>query len=168
MSKQKKWTGSQTREFGDLHALLAFLILSCDTKSFLSHSKSPLKVNLMLMMNIPGFEGEKLSSSKVFTANELQPMPKQVSNLLYGPLASLYISETIAVARELNSSLTLIVDMLTQVVFRILLHCTVCLITSFLGILLLQELLDTGFRRAYEAVQQCKLLGAEKPFYLAC
>ena len=27
--KQKRWTASQCREMGDLHALLAFLVLSC-------------------------------------------------------------------------------------------------------------------------------------------
>ena len=28
----KKWSSSQTREFGDLHALIATLILACDTR----------------------------------------------------------------------------------------------------------------------------------------
>ena len=28
----KKWSSSQTREFGDLHALIATLVLACDTR----------------------------------------------------------------------------------------------------------------------------------------
>merc|ERR1711915_903134 len=98
-NKLKKWTGSQTRELGDLHALLAYLILSCDTKPFMSHSS----------------EEQCLSSSNTFSLNELEKMPTQVSNLLYGPLASLYISETISACREVNSSLSLIIEMLVQV-----------------------------------------------------
>ena len=34
----KKWSSSQTREFGDLHALIATLILACDTRWWSSWS----------------------------------------------------------------------------------------------------------------------------------
>ena len=39
-TKQKKWTASQTREFCDLHCLLAYLVLSCDTSSHVSNGES--------------------------------------------------------------------------------------------------------------------------------
>jgi len=100
-NKQTKWTASQTREFGDLHALLAFLILSCDTKPFMSHKQVD----------------ERVPSTRMFPSTDLEPMPTQVSTLLYGPLASLYISETISACREMNSSLSLIIEMLAQVSF---------------------------------------------------
>ena len=32
--KQRRWTPSQAREFGDLHALIAYLILACDMSSY--------------------------------------------------------------------------------------------------------------------------------------
>ena len=38
--KQRRWTASQTREFGDLHALLAYLILACDMKRYRPHRSS--------------------------------------------------------------------------------------------------------------------------------
>ena len=44
-TKQKKWTASQTREFSDLHCLLAYLVLSCDTSSHVSNGKSPLVIS---------------------------------------------------------------------------------------------------------------------------
>lgn len=31
-SRQRRWTVSQSREFGELHSALAHLILSCDTR----------------------------------------------------------------------------------------------------------------------------------------
>eukprot|EP00090_Calanus_glacialis_P047045 TRINITY_DN9530_c0_g1_i3.p1 TRINITY_DN9530_c0_g1~~TRINITY_DN9530_c0_g1_i3.p1 ORF type:complete len:2633 (-),score=502.34 TRINITY_DN9530_c0_g1_i3:271-7929(-) len=100
-NKQKQWTASQTREFGDLHALLAYLIQSCDTKPFMSHNTVE----------------ERVPSTSTFPSTELEKMPTQVSTLLYGPLASLYISETISACREMNSSLSLIIEMLAQVSF---------------------------------------------------
>ena len=43
-------------------------------------------------------------------------MPVSVSRLLYGPLAPVFIAETISACREINtSSLTLIIDMLVKV-----------------------------------------------------
>ena len=52
---------------------------------------------------------------KVSKAEELE-MPVSVSRLLYGPLAPVFIAETISACREINtSSLTLIIDMLVKV-----------------------------------------------------
>ena len=43
-------------------------------------------------------------------------MPDCVSRLLYGPLAPVFIAETISACREINSSsLSLIIDMLVKV-----------------------------------------------------
>ena len=44
----------------------------------------------------------------------------------------------------------------------------IIVIMFIVGIILLQELLHPGVRRAYETVQQCQLVRAEKSFNFAC
>jgi ubiquitin carboxyl-terminal hydrolase 9/24 len=93
-TKQKKWTASQSREFTDLHSLLAYLVLSCDT----SHVSSEC-------------EGRDSKTEEL-------EMPGCVSRLLFGPLASVFIAESMSACREINSSsLTLIIDMLVKISF---------------------------------------------------
>ena len=41
-TKQKKWTASQTRELTELHCLLSYLVLACDTSSHVSTGESLL------------------------------------------------------------------------------------------------------------------------------
>ena len=54
---------------------------------------------------------------KLSKAEELE-MPACVSRLLFGPLASVFIGETISACREINSSsLSLIIDMLVKISF---------------------------------------------------
>ena len=67
--------------------------------------------------NLPclGHSEERVPSASMFPSKDLEPMPTQVSTLLYGPHASLYISETLSACREMNSSMSLIIEMLVQV-----------------------------------------------------
>ena len=54
---------------------------------------------------------------QVSKTKELE-MPACVSRLLFGPLASVFIAETISACREINSSsLSLIIDMLVKISF---------------------------------------------------
>ena len=46
----KKWSSSQTREFGDLHALIATLVLACDTRWVPSDYKRKA-TNIKIEMN---------------------------------------------------------------------------------------------------------------------
>ena len=114
-TKQKKWTASQTREFCDLHSLLAYLVLSCDTSSHVSNGESPPPSrHLLISEMIISTECE----GKVSKTEELE-MPTCVSRLLFGPLASVFIAETISACREINSSsLSLIIDMLVKVSYN--------------------------------------------------
>ena len=42
----KKWSSSQTREFGDLHALIATLVLACDTRWGGKATKNKMTINM--------------------------------------------------------------------------------------------------------------------------
>lgn len=95
----KKWTASQTREFGDLHALLATLVLACDTRPHMTCVSTTERIPSLTLLPKP------------------QPMPQSVASLLYGPLASVYIAEAVSACRETGQSISLIVDMLAQVSF---------------------------------------------------
>ena len=95
-TKQKKWTASQAREFGELFSLLAYLVLQMDTTPHLTHVRPDTEA--------PG-------------SREVMAMPGPVSRLLYGPLAVTYIAETISASREMNTaSLALIIEMLVKVI----------------------------------------------------
>ena len=108
-TKQKKWTASQTRELTELHCLLSYLVLACDTSSHVSSGESLFSPHSGVIFSLAECEG------KVSKAEELE-MPVSVSRLLYGPLAPVFIAETISACREINtSSLTLIIDMLVKV-----------------------------------------------------
>ena len=109
-TKQKKWTASQTREFCDLHCLLAYLVLSCDTSSHLSNGEFSYHYHYHSSLSSE-------CEGKVSKTEELE-MPACVSRLLFGPLASVFIAETLSACREINSSsLSLIIDMLVKISF---------------------------------------------------
>ena len=40
LGRQRRWTVSQSREFGELHGALAHLILACDSRPHRTESKS--------------------------------------------------------------------------------------------------------------------------------
>jgi len=94
---------SQTREFGDLHALIAYFILACDMSSYRTCQPEDGK--------------ERVPVQRMFPDNEVIEMPGQVVTLLYGSLAPAYIAEAVSACREVASSIQLITDMLAQVSF---------------------------------------------------
>lgn len=98
----KKWTSSQTREFGDLHALIATLVLSCNTKP-------------QMTCGTPEEKERVPSTAQHLGLPALQEMPAAVVTLLYGGLAPVYIAEAVTACRETGNSIPLIVDMLAQV-----------------------------------------------------
>jgi len=100
----KKWTSSQTREFGDLHALIATLVLSCNTKP-------------QMTCGTPEEKERVPSTAQHLGLPALQEMPAAVVTLLYGGLAPVYIAEAVTACRETGNSIPLIVDMLAQVSF---------------------------------------------------
>ena len=51
-TKQKKWTASQTRELTELHCLLAYLVLACDTSSHVSTGECDLCVLTVLLSSL--------------------------------------------------------------------------------------------------------------------
>ena len=78
---------------------------------FKSHYNLMNIIYVTILKNLIG--GEPLTSNE-----DRLTMPESVSSLLYGAgnLAVIYISETIAATREINSSsLSLIIDMLVKV-----------------------------------------------------
>ena len=98
----KKWTSSQTREFGDLHALIATLVLSCNTRP-------------QMTCGTPEEKERVPSTAQHLGLPVLQEMPAAVVTLLYGALAPVYIAEAVTACRETGNSIPLIVDMLAQV-----------------------------------------------------
>jgi len=101
--KQRRWTPSQAREFGDLHALIAYLILACDTSSYRTCE--------------PDDGMDRVPVLRMFPDSEIGEMPGQVVTLLYGSLAPSYVAEAVSACREVTTSINLITDMLAQVSF---------------------------------------------------
>ena len=90
--RQRKWAApSQNRELGELHLCLASLILACDTSLHQDHHQTD--------------GGQAKFHGLLFSgAVKLLEIPKAVSQLLFGPLAQLYIREAVSAVREVNAS----------------------------------------------------------------
>ena len=126
-NRPRRWPALQSREFGDLHAALAYLILSCNTGPHRSHKlddtvtepgADPNLANVSIAFEEPS---QRIFPKAASTSDAYLEMPETVSNILYKStgLTSLFIREAVSACREVSGScefgVRLIVDMLIQV-----------------------------------------------------
>jgi len=98
--ERRKWSSVQNRELGDLHTLVAFLVLQCANSCIQS-------TELQKSARKPLTQGIDTESSLV--------MPKPMHVLLSSPLVSVYINESLMAIREVAAFSQTVLDMLAQV-----------------------------------------------------
>eukprot|EP00095_Tigriopus_kingsejongensis_P003305 maker-scaffold355_size198070-snap-gene-0.39 protein:Tk03305 transcript:maker-scaffold355_size198070-snap-gene-0.39-mRNA-1 annotation:"ubiquitin carboxyl-terminal hydrolase 24 isoform x8" len=108
LNQRRRWSSLQIREFGEVHIVVAYMILSCDMtahRDTIDQSTSPRRKF--------GFPSQAKASSLYNT------MPTTVSSVLFGSIAPLFVRECIFAIRENNTDgVGPIMEMLVQVAFR--------------------------------------------------
>ncbi|TRY69996.1 hypothetical protein TCAL_02811 [Tigriopus californicus] len=110
LNQRRRWTGLQIRDFGEVHLVLAHMILSCDLtkhRDIIDDSKPPDSV----ASNVARAHGD--------SSEGRNPMPSTLTNVLFGAIAPLFIRECICAIKEDNTEgVGPIMEMLVQVAFK--------------------------------------------------
>jgi len=121
LSRSRRWSTLQSREFGGLHAAISYLILSCDTEPHRSH-----KMDTEACAEneaTPFEEPSHRAFTKSVERNNFLQMPQVVANVLYNckGISWLFVRESLCACREVSGSCEFgakpIVDMLIQVAY---------------------------------------------------
>ncbi|PIK60876.1 putative ubiquitin carboxyl-terminal hydrolase 24-like [Apostichopus japonicus] len=101
----RRWTSLYTREFGDLHSLLATLVMTCtvDRYQTIAQGDFPDRQRLLEPPH-----------------KELLEMPSAMQEILWGPECLRYIREAVLAFREIAP------DHRQQTILEMILYCSFC------------------------------------------